>query len=115
MTTSKIAWLIGCILVPCTAAFPQWTPLGPFGGSASFVVTDPHSPKTVIAGNQNALLFRSHDSGATWTPLPFAPQLRAILQTFVIDPQTPGVYLVGLSSDAEEYSGMFRSTDAGAT
>src|SRR5262249_45876924 len=46
---------------------------------------------------------------------PFPPQLRATLNTLVIDPQKPGVYLAALSSDWPQYSGMLRSTDAGAT
>lgn len=115
MTTSNIARRLGCLLLPCVAVFPQWKGLGPFGGSASIVVTDPHSVKTVIAGTPNSLLFRSTDSGASWTQLPFPAQMRAILHTLVIDPQTRGVYLAGLSSDAPQYSGMLRSTDSGAT
>ena len=115
MTTSNIARRLGCLLLPWVAAFPQWTALGPFGGSASIVVTDPHSPKTVIAGTQNGLLFRSVDNGASWMPSAFPAQLRATLHTLVIDHQTPGVYLAGLSSDVPEYSGILRSTDGGAT
>jgi len=115
MTTSNIAWRLACTVISCTAAFPQWAALGPFGGSASIVVTDPHSSRTVIAGTQNGLLFRSTDSGSSWTPLPFPAQLRAILHTLAIDPQTPGIYLAGVSSDVPEYSGILRSTDSGAT
>jgi len=92
-----------------------WAPLGPFGGSALVVAGDPHSIKTFVAGTANSMLFRSTDAGATWTPLPFPAQLRAVLHTLVIDPQRPGIYLAGLSSESPQFSGMMRSTDFGAT
>lgn len=93
----------------------SWTPLGPFGGSAAVIVADPHTPKALLAGTHNALLFRSGDLGESWTPLRFPAQLHATLNTLVIDPQVPGVYLAGLSSDNPQYSGILRSVDEGAT
>src|SRR6185436_18013117 len=100
------------ILIPLRAS---WVPLGPFGGSASIVVADPHSPRTFVVGTSNALLFRTRDGGESWSPLPFPAQLHAVLNTLAIDPLTQGVYLSGLSSDLPQYSGILRSTDAGAT
>lgn len=117
MIIKPVAWIHGCAAVlllgcPLRAA---WVPLGPFGGAASIVVGDPLSSKTFVAGTRNGLLFRTGDAGETWTPLPFPAQLHATLNTLVIDPQTQGVYLAGLSSDLPQYSGILRSTDAGAT
>src|SRR5262249_1742046 len=103
------------VLFLCLPLCAEWVSLGPFGGSASVVVADPHSPNTFLAGTRNALLFRSGDGGESWTPLPFPPQLRATLNTLVIDPQKPGVYLAAVPSDWPQSSGMLRSTDAGAT
>jgi photosystem II stability/assembly factor-like uncharacterized protein len=92
-----------------------WDAIGPFGGSAAVVQVDSHHRGTVLAATSNAQLFRSNDDGDSWHALPFPAQLRATLHAFVLDPQNPGVYLVGLSSDIPEYSGIFRSDDSGLT
>src|SRR5580704_4721881 len=92
-----------------------WDAIGPFGGSAAVVQVDSHHPGTVLAATSNAQLFRSDDDGDSWHTLPFPAQLRATLHAFVLDPQNPGVYLAGLSSDTPEFSGIFRSDDSGVT
>lgn len=81
----------------------------------SIVQVDPHHPGTVLAATGNALLFRSVNDGESWAPLPFPAELRATLHAFAIHPATPDVYLAGLASESAEYSGMFRTSDAGAT
>jgi photosystem II stability/assembly factor-like uncharacterized protein len=103
------------VLLICRPLSAAWVPLGPFGGAASVVAGDPHSPQTFVAGTRNALLFRSRDAGQTWESLSFPAQLHATLNALVIDPQREGGYLAGLSSDRPEYSGVLRSTDSGAT
>src|SRR3954468_176597 len=103
------------LLFLCLPLSAQWMPLGPFGGSAAVVVADPHASKTFLAATRNALLFRTRDAGESWTPIPFPPELQVTLNALVIDPGTPGVYLAALSSDSPRYSGILRSTDAGAT
>jgi photosystem II stability/assembly factor-like uncharacterized protein len=101
--------LLGCPLMGA------WVPLGPFGGPAAVVVADPHTPETFLAGTRNGLLFRTGNAGESWAPLTFPAQLQATLNTLVIDPERPGVYMAGLSSDSPQYSGILRSTDAGVT
>jgi len=101
-----------------TLSFPLWAgwdAIGPFGGSAAVVQVDSHHRGTVLAATSNAQLFQSDDDGDSWRALPFPAQLRATLHAFVLDPQNPGVYLVGLSSDSPEFSGMFRTADRGVT
>jgi photosystem II stability/assembly factor-like uncharacterized protein len=101
-----------------TLAFPLWAgwdAIGPFGGSAAVIQVDGHHRGTVLAATSNAQIFRSEDDGDSWRALPFPAQFRATLHAFVLDPQNPGVYLVGLSSDNPEYSGLFRSSDSGLT
>jgi photosystem II stability/assembly factor-like uncharacterized protein len=119
IASSRTAWhaglggVLGVLL--CLPVSAAWYPLGPFGGSASIVVADPHSPATFLAATANALLFRTTNAGDSWTPLAFPPQLQANLNTLVIHPQVRGVYLAGLSSDLPAYSGILRTDDAGAT
>ena len=115
MAFSRMRWLLGFGLLIVPPSWANWKTLGPFGGSAWIVATDPNLPKTLIAGTDTGLLFRSQDSGESWSPLPFPARMRATLHTLVIDPRTPGVYFAGLSSDLPEYSGILRSTDAGAS
>jgi len=103
------------VLLWCLPLSAAWTPLGPFGGSAAIVVADPHSSRTFLAATSSGLLFRSRDAGGSWTPLFFPAQFEATLNTLAVDPQTPGVYMAGISGDAPRLSGMLRSTDAGAT
>ena len=112
---ARAAFPIAACALLCVPAQAAWYPLGPFGGSASIVVADPHSSKTFVAGTRNGLLFRSTDAGEFWTPLDFPAQLQATLNALVIDPQIGGVYLAGLSSDLPDWSGILRSTDNGAT
>ena len=107
-------------LAVCLVTLPSilcagWDAIGPFGGSAAVVQVDAHHRGTVLAATSNAQLFRSDNDGDSWHAITFPGQFRAMLHAFVVDPQTPGVYLVGLSSDTPEYSGIFRSTDNGAT
>ncbi len=91
-----------------------WDPIGPFGGSAVVVQVDRHSG-AVLAATDNAQLFRSTDDGNSWKPLAFPGQLRAMLHAFVVDPWAAGVYLAGLSSDSDQYSGILRTSDGGLT
>lgn len=92
-----------------------WEAIGPFGGSAAVVQVDHHHRGTILVATSNAQVFRSEDDGDSWRALPFPAQFRATLHAFVLDPQNPGVYLAGLSSDIPEYSGIFRSGDSGLT
>jgi photosystem II stability/assembly factor-like uncharacterized protein len=109
----SVGVLLAVALLPAYAA--DWRPLGPFGGAAAVVETDPQEPGTVYAATPNALLFRSRDGGDTWTPLPFPARLRATLHALAIDPRQKGLCLAGLAGDAPEYSGVWRTQDGGAT
>jgi photosystem II stability/assembly factor-like uncharacterized protein len=81
----------------------------------TIVQTDSQHPGTLLAGTATAQLFRSRDGAESWAPLPFPMALRSILHTILIDPSLPDTYLVGLSSEASENAGLFRSTDGGLT
>jgi photosystem II stability/assembly factor-like uncharacterized protein len=98
----------------CPTLLAQWKALGPFGGSAALVQVDPHTSGTIIAGTNNALLFRTRDGGETWEPLSFPAQLRAVLHALVIHPRSADVYLAGISPESPAASGLLRSTDGGA-
>lgn len=111
---SHTGGLILCSLF-CGPIRAGWAPLGPFGGSASVVIADPHLAGTFLAGTRNGFLFRTTDGGESWAPIAFPAQVQATLNALVIDPEVRGLYLAGLSSDVPQYSGMLRSTDSGTT
>jgi photosystem II stability/assembly factor-like uncharacterized protein len=110
-----LVWRILLTAVVSLPAAAQWKALGPFGGPASIVQTDPNSPKTLLAGTSNALLFRSRDAGESWETLRFPRELRASLHALAIPPRLRDLYLAGVSPENSSDSGLWRSVDAGAT
>ena len=107
--------LLVCLTLSSPVWAAGWDAIGPFGGSAAVIQVDPHHRGTVLAGTSNAQVFRSDDDGDSWHPIRFPAQFRATLHALVVDPQTPGVYLAGLSGDDPAYAGIFRSADDGQT
>ena len=79
------------------------------------VQVDPHHPDTVLAATSNALLFRSADAGEHWQSVHFPAQLHSVLHAFIVDTNSPDTYLIGVSGDSPENTGLFRTSDAGAT
>ena len=113
MSTGRL-WL-ALMVAPCLPAAAQWKALGPYGGPAAIVQTDPNSARTIVAGTNNALLFRSNDGGDSWEALPFPLQLRAVLHALVIHPRIPNLYFAGISAERAGAAGMWRSADGGTT
>src|SRR3954453_22715459 len=106
-----------CIVAMAAISLPattEWKSLGPFGGPAAVLQTDPKS-KTMLAGTSSALLFRSPDGGESWSPLPFPLRLRAVLHSLLIHPTIPDLYFAGVSADNTGTSGMWRSADGGSS
>lgn len=96
------------------AAFAaDWQLVGPYGGSASVVVANPHAPGAFLAGSNNGLLFYTTNGGDAWTRLPFAAQLQGVLRALAIDPVHRDTFYAGV--DGAEVSGLWRSQDAGLT
>ncbi|MGA3020032.1 MAG: hypothetical protein ABSF62_23175 [Bryobacteraceae bacterium] len=96
-------------------AHAQWHPVGPFGGAAEVVRADPNHYGTVLAATRDGLLYRSTDSGASWTHLAFPAELSGTLHVLEIDRRRPGVWYVGIESDIAWNSGLYRTVDGGAS
>jgi photosystem II stability/assembly factor-like uncharacterized protein len=107
--------LAACLALTSFPLWAAWEAIGPFGGSAAVVQVDRQQKGVVLAATSHAQLFRSDDSGASWRSLSFPAERRATLHAFVVDPHAAGVFLVGLSSNTLEYSGIFRTQDGGLT
>ena len=108
----------------------KWTPLGPSDavggtnlGRVNAIAFDPANPKTVYIGAADGGVWRSKDSGATWTPLTDAlPTLST--GDIAIDPKNPNTIYIA-TGDAFGYGnpfwggtysiGVWKSTNGGAT
>src|SRR5450756_992638 len=87
-----------------------WTQLPLYGGSVSVLAINPKVPSTLYAST-GSQVFRSIDSGDTWTALntSFAGAPPAVT-ALAIDPLTPSTLYAGTNGN-----GVFRSTDSGDT
>jgi photosystem II stability/assembly factor-like uncharacterized protein len=86
-----------------------WTQLPLYGGSIQQLVIDPKTPTTLYAATGESGLFRSSDSGATWTPLGSGLPSQYVIDV-VVDPVTPSTLYV-----TDNQNGVFRSADSGKT
>src|SRR5579871_3356559 len=111
---SSIAKRIGLLAVAAApllwAAPNRWTSIGPFGGNARTLAIDPQDPATIYAGTSGGV-FKTTNSGASWTPansgLPIGYGARAL----VIDPVNSATLYVGGACGAWGHCGIFKSID----
>ncbi len=89
------------------AEYPEWKPIGPWGGAARVIRLDPAKPETMMAVSMRGTgVFRSRDAAASWTLLKDFPELpHARLDCAWI---LPGKWLVGAAP-----GGLWSSTDEG--
>lgn len=96
-----------------SASVPDWKITGPFGGTATAVTLDPTNSNIVLAGGMSSLLYRSHDSGASWDLMDFPKVHLSEVTSILIDPADSNHYLAGIIS--ADGGGLFESNDAGKT
>jgi photosystem II stability/assembly factor-like uncharacterized protein len=102
----------------CYAAFSasipraaDWHIAGPFGGSATAVAVDPKHPEIVLAGARQSLLYKTDNSGSSWSMLAFPKRTFGEVGAILIDPLDSEHYLVGLVGTSD--AGLFESFDGG--
>jgi photosystem II stability/assembly factor-like uncharacterized protein len=107
----------------------SWTPMGPSpitneywsgnanaAGRVASIAVDPTNPARAFIGSASGGVWRTTDSGASWTPL--TDELSILTHGWVtLDPTNPstiyagtGEYVTGSGGD-----GLFKSTDGGST
>jgi photosystem II stability/assembly factor-like uncharacterized protein len=98
-----------------------WFSLGPanFAGRMLAIDFDPNDASTVYAGAASGGVWKTTDSGATWTPI--SDELPSIaIGGLAVDKTDPNVVVIGTGEgtfniDRVGGVGILRSTDAGAT
>lgn len=98
----------------------QWRMIGPFrGGRVNAVSGVPGQPNTFYFGSVGGGLWKSGNSGRTWTPI-FDDQNIASIGAIGVAPSSPNTVYVGtgeadMRSQNSYGDGMYKSTDGGKT
>lgn len=123
-----LRWLgVAAMLCAPGAVAQTWRSLGPsqttaFGGATgrvSAIVCDPSDPNVYFVTGADGGVWKSTDSGATWTPL--TDQLETTASgALEVDPTNPRVIYLGsgeanFANHSRPGEGIYRSDDAGAT
>jgi hypothetical protein len=112
-------------VVQSTDSGASWTTVNT--GLPGFVTTvttlaiDPVMPSTLYAGlfqcgaGCGAPVYRSTNSGASWTATGLTDTAIATVTVLVIDPSTPSTLYAGYNNVRDNFTRVYRSTDSGAT
>ena len=101
----------------------QWRPLGPTrqGGRIEAIACSPGNPPEIYLGAGSGNLWKSVNNGITWTPI-FEKESTFTIGDVAVAPSDPNVIWVGSGETQPRHSGfsyagtgVFKSTDAGAT
>ena len=98
----------------------QWRMIGPFrGGRVNAVSGVPGQPNTFYFGSVGGGVWKSGNSGRTWTPI-FDDQQIASIGAIAVAPSSQNTVYVGtgeadMRSQISYGDGMYKSTDAGKT
>ncbi|HEX7182866.1 MAG TPA: hypothetical protein VF756_13565, partial [Thermoanaerobaculia bacterium] len=109
----------GISYVADAGSLGAWTALGPgnVGGRTRALLFDPNSPQTLYAAGVAGGVWKSTDSGASWTPLSDLIANLAV-SSLVMDPRNSNVLYAGTGEgyfnvDAVRGAGIFKTTDGG--
>lgn len=103
-----VAWAIFAV-----SAVANWRSTGPYGASVESVV---FAGPGLLALTSNAFLYRSTDSGNTWTLVPFPAQHHALGHVIAVDPKDPErSFAIGVSSSNNSIAGLYQTADGGKT
>ena len=111
--------LIAAVTVVAPVVQSQtWKSLGPDGGDARALASDPSNPGVVYLGTTDGHIFGSRDGGRRWVLLGLAGSSHnAIVTSIVVDPRKSETLYASTWTREQhgEGGGIFRSTDGGRT
>lgn len=106
----------------------NWSPMGPFSytntdswspglGRVNFIVEDPNNSNIIYVGAPAGGIWKSTDSGSTWTPLGDELAVMGVSSIAISAANSNVIYLAtGDADGGDTYSiGVLKSTDAGLT
>jgi photosystem II stability/assembly factor-like uncharacterized protein len=116
LITGLVAGLVA-LLIGSAARAQTWRPLGPPGGDARTLASDPSQPGRLYLGTADGHIFGSEDSGEHWTLLGRASTRRdAVITAIVVDPRDANLLFASTwMQDPTAGGGVFRSQDGGHT
>ncbi len=100
-------------LLASAPGWAQWTPAGPWGGSATSVAIDASNPKRMLLGGRNSLIYFSEDEGRNWRRLNFPRHFLGTVRSVSFDQTNPNVFLAGVNGEQSGFGGVWRSEDGG--
>src|ERR1044071_8993525 len=112
--------LFGQQVDPSAFSGMQWRMIGPFrGGRVNAVTGVPGQPNTFYFGSVGGGVWKSDNSGRTWTPV-FDNQNIASIGAIAVASSSPNTVYVGtgeadMRSQNSYGDGMYKSVDAGKT
>lgn len=114
VTLRRWAWIPVLLWICALAGAAQWRPVGPWGGNARALTSDPHDAGHILLGAGAGSVYESRDGGASWHPLAHLGEGRELMvQALAFDATRPGtLYAAGwnLSGDG---GGFYVSRDGG--
>ena len=124
----KVTSWLGAALALCVQVAPaaeivgnsenaphHWIAAGPWGGGATAVAVNPANRRMLLAGGRNSLVYRSLDSGETWTRLAFPRHFLGKVTALLFDASDAKHYLVGIDANGSPFSGLWTTHDEGRT
>ena len=102
-------------LICATALAGQWVPLGPDGGDARSLASDPHDPDHIFLGTSTGTIFQSDDGGKSWMRFThLGNRDEYVIDHIVVDARDSSHIYVAAWSLASHWSGdLFQTHDAG--
>src|SRR5208283_5018456 len=106
--------LVMLVLVLTPAALAQWLALGPYGGNARALATDPFNPDHILMGSGGGALLESVDGGRHWKHFAqLGPGHELMLENIAFDRTSAGsIYAAGWSITGSG-GGFYLSRDGG--
>ncbi len=104
---------VSILLIYALAAAEQlWLPVGPYGGDAAVIATQPRTG-SLITASAGGLLFRSDDAGSHWTHISFPGELMSMVHALHFDANDDRRFFVAVSNHHPSASGLYRTADEG--